>query len=73
MNVFGVILELACLSVHVSVRLSLCLSVQNTTFCQSAGGGIKSHSETALVYICVQQNSPCLFFFLSECKKSKML
>ena len=36
---FRGILEPACLSV----------CVQNTTFCQSAGGGIKSHSVTALV------------------------
>ena len=43
MNVFGGgILESACLSV--------CPSVQNTTFCQSAGGGIKLHSVTALVF-----------------------
>ena len=41
-NVFGGILELACLSIHVSV------CVHNTTFCQRAGGGIKSPSRTAL-------------------------
>ena len=43
-NVFGGILESACLSVHVSV------CVQNTSFCQRAGGGIKSHLVTALVF-----------------------
>ena len=32
-----------CLFVHVSV------CVQNTSFCQSTGGGIKSHEVTALV------------------------
>ena len=40
---FGGILE----SVSLSVRVSVC--VQNTTFCQSTGGGIKSNSVTALV------------------------
>ena len=34
-------------SVCVSIGVSVC--VQNTTFCQSAGGGIRSHSVTALV------------------------
>ena len=33
-----------CLCVHVSVF------VQNTSLCQNAGGGIKSHLVTALVY-----------------------
>ena len=47
MNVFGDILEPTCLSVIVFVHVSLC--IQNTTLCQSAGGGIKSHSVTALV------------------------
>ena len=42
MNVFGSTLESAC--VHVSV------CVQNTSFCQSAGEGIKSHLVTALLY-----------------------
>ena len=41
-------LESACLSVHVSVCQSIC--VQNTSVCQSAGGGIKSHLVTALVF-----------------------
>ena len=36
-----------CPSVCASVRVSVC--VQNTTFCQSAGGGTKSHSVTVLV------------------------
>ena len=44
-SVFRGTLESACLSVCVSVH------VQHTTFCQSAGGGIDSHSVTALVYI----------------------
>ena len=43
MNVFGHIHSGIILSVHVSV------CVQNTTFCGSAGGGIKAHSVTALV------------------------
>ena len=32
-----------------SVRLCICQCEQNTSFCQSAGGGIKSHSVTAVV------------------------
>ena len=48
-NVFGGILESACLSVCLSVHVSVC--VQNTRFCQSAGGGIKSHLVTALVFL----------------------
>ena len=36
--------ESACLSIHVSV------CVLNTSVCQSAGGGIKSHLVTALVF-----------------------
>ena len=36
-----------CPSVYVSARVSVC--VQNTTFCQSAGRGIKSHLVTALI------------------------
>ena len=35
------------LSAHRCVCVSVC--VQNTNFCQSAGGGIKSHLMTALV------------------------
>ena len=38
MNVFEGILELSCLSFHVSLRVSVC--VQNTCFCQSIGRGI---------------------------------
>ena len=49
---FWGILESACLyvcpSVYLCVRMSAC--VKNTSFCQSAGGGIKSHSATALVF-----------------------
>ena len=44
MNVFRGKLESACLS----VCLSVC--VQNTSVCQSASGGIKSHLVTALVF-----------------------
>ena len=36
-NVFEDLLESAC----VAIRVSVC--VQNTSFCQSAGGGISSH------------------------------
>ena len=43
MNAFGAVLESACLS----VRLPIC--VQNSSFCQSTGGGIKTHLVTALV------------------------
>ena len=46
-NIFGGTLESACLSVCLSVRVSGC--VRNISFCQSAGGGIKSHLVTALV------------------------
>ena len=35
-------------SVSLSVHVSIC--VQNTSFCQSAGGDIKSHLVTALVF-----------------------
>ena len=41
------ILESDCLSIHVSICVSVC--VQNYAFCQSAGRGIESHSVTALV------------------------
>ena len=47
MKVFRGKLESACLSIHVSVYQSIC--VQNTSVCQRAGGGIKSHLVTALV------------------------
>ena len=45
MNVFGGILESACLSI---LSMSLSVFVQNTSFCQSASGGNKSHLVTAL-------------------------
>ena len=32
-----------------SINMSLCPSVQNTSFCQSVGGGIESHLVTALL------------------------
>ena len=50
MEVFRGKLESACLSIHVSICQSVC--VQNTSVCQSPGGGIicKSHLVTALVY-----------------------
>ena len=57
MNVFGGILESACQTVGVSVY------VPNTNFCQSAGGGIKSHSVTALVHFAHRQVLQCCFFF----------
>ena len=41
----GSILE----SAYLSVCLSMCPSVQYTSFCHSAGGGIKSHLVTALL------------------------
>ena len=50
MNVFGVVLESAFLSVSVSVCPSVYLYVQNTSFCQSTGRGIKLHLVTALVW-----------------------
>ena len=42
LNVFGGTQESACLSV--------CLSVCLSSFCQDAGGGIRSHLVTALVH-----------------------
>ena len=52
MNVFVGILESACMSDRVSVRpfVRQCVCVQLLSFCQSAGGCIKSHLVTALVY-----------------------
>ena len=47
-NVFGDLLESACLSVHPCVCVSVC--VQDSSFCQSAGRGIKSHLVTALLW-----------------------
>ena len=35
-----------------SICVSIC--VQNTTFCQSAGRGIKSHLVAAVVFTCLQ-------------------
>ena len=49
MKVFRGKLESACLSIHVSVCPCVSLSVQNTSVCQSSGGGIKSYLVTALV------------------------
>ena len=50
MKVFRGKLELACLYIHVSVCPRVSPSVQNTSACQSAGRGIKSHLKTALVF-----------------------
>ena len=61
MKVFRGKLESACLSIHVSVCQSVC--VQNTSVCQSAGGGIKSHLVTALGF----------FFFLNICNSYVVL
>ena len=36
-----------CPTICLCVNVSVC--VQNTTFCQSSGGGINSHSVTALI------------------------
>ena len=49
MNVFGGILESACLTVHPCVHPCVSVCVQNTSICQSAGRGIKSHLVTAVV------------------------
>ena len=48
----------ACLWVHPSVYVYFC--VQNTSFCQITGRGIKSHLVTAVVYL-------LLFLFLLIC------
>ena len=45
---FSRVLESACLSVRVSICVFVC--VKNTSLCQRAGGDIKSHLGTALVY-----------------------
>ena len=50
-NVFGGMLESACLSVGMS------LYVQNTNFCQSAGRVTKSHSVTALIFLVILLHS----------------
>ena len=52
MKVFRGKLESACLFIFGCVCLSVCLSVcvQNTSVCQSASGGIKSHLVTALIF-----------------------
>ena len=39
--------------VRLCVHVSVC--VQNTTFCKNAGGGIKSHSMTAVVFTAAKQ------------------
>ena len=49
MKVFRGKLESACLSIHVPVCVCVSPCVQNTSVCQSAGGGIKSHLVTTLV------------------------
>ena len=41
-----------CPSILMSIRVSIC--VQNTSFCKSAGRGIKSHLVTALVHFCTK-------------------
>ena len=60
-----------CLCVHLFVCPSICLcvrpsvfvsiSVQNTSFCQSAGRGIKSHLVIALVCLTLSQTSPSFY------------
>ena len=61
MNVFGSRLESACLSVHVSMIVSI--HVQNTSVCQSTCGGIKSHLVMALVHsgmnFIIKSSKPC--------------
>ena len=50
-----------CPTVCPSIRMSVC--VRNISFCQSAGGGIKSHSVRALVYSVANQLQclcPCI-------------
>ena len=66
MNVFWGILESACLSVRPRVHVSI--GVQNATFCQSAGGGIKSHSVTVLVKSWSQSFRRALKFH-TKCKR----
>ena len=53
------ILESACLSILPCVSVSA--FVQNTNFCQSAGGGFKSHLVTALVLYGFQKSLEQLF------------
>ena len=49
---------------YTGISFSVCLSVyKNTSFCQSAGRGIKSHLVTVLVlYLWLFLHSQCLFF-----------
>ena len=75
-NIFSGILESACLSICVAippcVYMSVC--VQKPTFCQMTGGGIKSHSVTAIVLNVINslpsdkiQVSPRLKAFADHC------
>ena len=54
--------------ISLSVRQSICVSicVRNTTFCQSAGRGIKSHLVTALVWLAFYQMKKKLRAFLNN-------
>ena len=51
MKVFGDISESACLSVRPCVHLWVHLCTKILVFSPSAGGGIKSHLVTALVFV----------------------
>ena len=70
MKIFRGKLESACLSIHVSVCQSVC--VQNTSVCQSAGGGIKSHLVTALVVSPFVHICEILSLFDAEFKETKI-
>ena len=64
MKVFRGKLESACLSINVSICQSVC--VQNTTVCQSAGRGIKSHLVTALVFIALKETTLSISVLTNE-------
>ena len=69
MTAFGGILESACLSVRSCIRPRVLPSVypcvQNTSFSQSAGGGIKSHLVTAVVDLVTEESIEMMFYLLS--------
>ena len=57
MNVFGGILELVCVSVYRCALLCVLVSVcvRNTSFCQSAGGGLTLSQTSPGFYMSAEQ------------------
>ena len=52
------------MNVFVSVHVPVCVSLQNTSFCQSAGRGINSHLMTAVVVFSFYIFRKCLTVFV---------